>query len=158
MQLKSLLHLGQNVITFRTLLHLGQNVITFRTLLHVGSFITFRPSTYLTKPTFLFHRWLNFERVISALTERNVDYLNVEEVQVIAREKCFITNEKEFDLMMNFYHDLGIIVKHGTTVILNAKWLIELFRKLITIPKSNEMIRKCTQLKQGIKSFSLILC
>ena len=27
------------------LLHLGQNVITFRTLLHLGSFNTFRPST-----------------------------------------------------------------------------------------------------------------
>ena len=47
LQLKSLLHLGQNVITFRTLLHLGQNVITFRTLLHFGPFITFRPSTYV---------------------------------------------------------------------------------------------------------------
>ena len=44
-----LLHLGQNVITFRTLLHLGQNVITFRTLLHLGSFITFRPSTTLSE-------------------------------------------------------------------------------------------------------------
>ena len=44
LQLKSLLHLGQNVITFRTLLHLGQNVITFRTLLHLGSFITVRRS------------------------------------------------------------------------------------------------------------------
>ena len=33
-----LLHLRQNVITFRTLLHLGQNVIRIRT-------ITFRPST-----------------------------------------------------------------------------------------------------------------
>ena len=31
-----LLHLGLNVITFRTLLHLGPNVITFRTLLHLG--------------------------------------------------------------------------------------------------------------------------
>ena len=44
-QLKSLLHLGQIVITFRTLLHLGQNVIAFRTLLHLGPFITFRPYT-----------------------------------------------------------------------------------------------------------------
>ena len=44
-QRKSLLHLRQIVITFRTLLHLGQNVITFRTLLHLGPFITFRPST-----------------------------------------------------------------------------------------------------------------
>ena len=47
-QLKSLLHLGKIVITFRTLLHVGQNVITFRfrTLLHLGPFITFRPSTF----------------------------------------------------------------------------------------------------------------
>ena len=29
------LHLGLNVIAFRTLLHLGPNVITFRTLLHL---------------------------------------------------------------------------------------------------------------------------
>ena len=31
-----LLHLGLNVITFRTLLHLGPNVLTFKTLLHLG--------------------------------------------------------------------------------------------------------------------------
>ena len=34
-----LLHLGLNVITFRTLLHLGPNVITFRTLLHLGKLL-----------------------------------------------------------------------------------------------------------------------
>ena len=34
-----LLHLGLNVITFRTLLHLGPNVITFRSLLHLGQLL-----------------------------------------------------------------------------------------------------------------------
>ena len=34
-----LLHLGLNVITFRTLLHLGPNVISFRTLLHLGQLL-----------------------------------------------------------------------------------------------------------------------
>ena len=34
-----LLHIGLNVITFRTLLHLGPNVITFRTLLHLGKLL-----------------------------------------------------------------------------------------------------------------------
>ena len=34
-----LLHLGLNVVTFRTLLHLGPNVITFRTLLHLGQLL-----------------------------------------------------------------------------------------------------------------------
>ena len=43
-----LLHLGLNVITFRTLLHLGPNVITFRTLLHLGpNVITFRTLLHL---------------------------------------------------------------------------------------------------------------
>ena len=37
-QLKSLLHLGQIVITFRTLLHLGQNVITFRVVYYISAF------------------------------------------------------------------------------------------------------------------------
>ena len=36
-QLKSLLHLGQIVVTFRTLLHSGQNVITFRPSTRVSS-------------------------------------------------------------------------------------------------------------------------
>ena len=34
-------------LQLKSLLHLGQNVITFRTLLHFGPFITFRPSTYV---------------------------------------------------------------------------------------------------------------
>ena len=60
LQLRSLLHLGQNVITFRTLLRLGQNVIAFTTLLHLGSFITFRPlqmlhdETAITSPMIFF--------------------------------------------------------------------------------------------------------
>ena len=33
----------------KSLLHLGQIVITFRTLLYLGSFITFRPSTDVSK-------------------------------------------------------------------------------------------------------------
>ena len=35
LQVKSLLHLGQNIVTFRTLLHLGQNVITFRVVYYI---------------------------------------------------------------------------------------------------------------------------
>ena len=37
--IRGLLHLGLNLIAFRTLLHLGPNVITFRTLLHLGQLL-----------------------------------------------------------------------------------------------------------------------
>ena len=43
--------------------------------------------------------------------------------------------------MVNFYHDLGIIIKHRRTVILSAKWLIELFGQLITIPDFEKIVR-----------------
>ena len=45
-----LLHLGPNVITFRTLLHLGPNVITFRTLLHLGKLLHLGLQQRLSEP------------------------------------------------------------------------------------------------------------
>lgn len=44
--------------------------------------------------------------------------------------------------MLNFYHDLGVIVKHGHTVVLQAQWLINLFKQLITVPPFNEVVSK----------------
>jgi len=55
---------------------------------------------------------------------------------------CFIEDEDQFHTMLNFYHDLGMIVKHRSTVILKAQWLIDLFKKLITIPPFNKAVRK----------------
>jgi len=40
--------------------------------------------------------------------------------------------------MLNFYHDLGVIVKHGRTVVLQAQWLIDLFKQLITVRPFHE--------------------
>ncbi|XP_022807201.1 uncharacterized protein LOC111344257 isoform X1 [Stylophora pistillata] len=45
--------------------------------------------------------------------------------------------------MLNFYHDLGMIVKHGSTVVLKAQWLIDLFKRLITIPRYEDLGRDC---------------
>ena len=67
--------------------------------------------------------------------------MNVKQLQTYAKDVCFITDKEEFITMLNFYHDLGIIIKHGSTVVLKAQWLIDLFRQLITIPHFNNMVR-----------------
>ena len=67
--------------------------------------------------------------------------MNIKELQTYAKENCFIDDKEEFTIMVNFYHDLGIIIKHCNTVILSAKWLIDLFRQLITIPDFNKVVR-----------------
>ena len=72
---------------------------------------------------------------------RNIHHQSLRQLRCYARDKCFINDDKEFEIMMQFYHDLGIIVMHGETVILDAQWLIELFRQLITIPHYKITVR-----------------
>ncbi|RMX41337.1 hypothetical protein pdam_00021646, partial [Pocillopora damicornis] len=79
-------------------------------------------------------RWFNFEKVIEALVADNVYHTNTVHLQTYAKDVCFIEDDGQFHTMLNFYHDLGMIVKHRSTVILKAQWLIDLFKKLITIP------------------------
>ena len=85
-------------------------------------------------------RWLIFERVIEALIAKKVHYLNLEQLQSIIQKFCFIEDEDGVDTLLNFYHDLGAIVRHRNTVILRAQWLIEVFKQLITIRSFDEMV------------------
>ena len=75
------------------------------------------------------------------MLSKNVYHLNLRELQTYARDNCFINDEEEFITMVDFYHDLGIIIKHCSTVIVSAEWLIDLFKQLITIPPFNETVR-----------------
>lgn len=89
------------------------------------------------------YRWVNFEKVVNALVARKIRHVNVKELQTCAKYVCLIEDENEFYTMVQFYHDLGIIVKHRQTVILSAQWLIDLFSQLIMIP--NKMVRFTAQ-------------
>ena len=89
---------------------------------------------------YLFFRWFNFEKVVQALIAKNVYYLNLEQLEGIIQKVCFIEDEDEVATMLDFYHDLGMIVRHRDTVVLRAQWLIEVFRQLITIRPYNERV------------------
>lgn len=99
-------------------------------------------SSYIS--VFLFvrcFRWFNFEKVIEALVAKSVYHMKFAQLQTYAKEVCFIEDDDQFHTMLTFYHDLGMIVKHRNTVILKAQWLIELFKKLITIPPFEKAVR-----------------
>ncbi|XP_022798204.1 uncharacterized protein LOC111336388 [Stylophora pistillata] len=84
-------------------------------------------------------RWFNFEKVVQALKGNHTFYLNIKYLQAIVKEVCFVKDETELGVMLDFYHDLGVVVKHGSTVVLQAQWLIDLFKQLITIPRYEEV-------------------
>ena len=75
------------------------------------------------------------------MLSKKVYHLNLTELQTYVRDNCFINDKEEFTTMVDFYHDLGIIIKHCSTVIVSAEWLIDLFKQLITIPPFDETVR-----------------
>ena len=68
--------------------------------------------------------------------------MNLDNLLTVTRQVCHIDDIDELTSMLNFYHDLGVIVKHGHTVVLQAQWLIDLFKKLITVRPFDEVVRR----------------
>ena len=75
------------------------------------------------------------------MLSKKVYHLSLKKLQTYVSDNCFISDEEEFTTMLNFYHDVGIIIKHCSTVILSAEWVIDLFKQLITIPPFDETVR-----------------
>ncbi|CAH3157474.1 unnamed protein product [Pocillopora meandrina] len=83
-------------------------------------------------------RWFLFEKVIEALVAKQIYHRNLQQLEHYAKKDCFMKDAKEFESMISFYHGLGMIIKHRSTVVLKAQWLIDLFKQLITIPPFNK--------------------
>lgn len=76
----------------------------------------------------------------------SVYYLHLQQLQGVIQKVCFIEDEDEVATLLDYYHELGVIVKYRDTVVLQAQWLIDVFRQLITIRPFDEMVRKKTYL------------
>ena len=72
-------------------------------------------------------------KVIEALLEKKTYHLGLKDLEEVIHKVCYIDEVDEISAMLDFYHDLGVIVKHKDTVVLETQWLIDLFKKLITI-------------------------
>ena len=101
----------------------------------------FMPYNVCTVLCLLSSRWFLFEKVIEALVAKQIYHRNLQQLERYARKECFMEDPDEFDSMINFYHGLGMIIKHHSTVVLKAQWLIDLFKQLITIPHFNKVVR-----------------
>ncbi|XP_015768806.1 PREDICTED: uncharacterized protein LOC107347432 isoform X10 [Acropora digitifera] len=83
-------------------------------------------------------RWFKFERAVDALVAKQTYFMDRDQLLSVIRQVCDIEDEEEVTTMLNFYHDLGVIVKHRGTVVLQVQWLIDLFKQLITVRPFDE--------------------
>ena len=80
--------------------------------------------------------------MIEGLVAKQIYHRNLQQLEHYVRKYCFMKDAKEFESMISFYHGSGMIIKHRNTVLLNAQWLIDLFKQLITTPPSSKQVRK----------------
>ena len=90
-------------------------------------------------------KWLTFEEKLKQEKKGN-PYIDLEEAKTIARDKCRINDDQQFFTMLNFLHDQRILIHFDDPpelkdlVILDPHWLIDLFRKVITVkPHTGDM-------------------
>ncbi|ESP05512.1 hypothetical protein LOTGIDRAFT_152367 [Lottia gigantea] len=92
-------------------------------------------------------KWLKFEQEITRLADEGTYYATYDQVCEIGNNNG-ITDESELKTVLEFYHDLGVIVYYGSssladnllrnTVILKPQWLIDMFRRFILNKSSHD--------------------
>ena len=85
-------------------------------------------------------KWFNFEKAVKKLKAGEKLFMTHEEIGQVAKQECFVEDDKQLDAMLNYYNDLGLIVRLSDTVVLNTQWLINLFKKLITTCPFQEQV------------------
>ena len=84
-------------------------------------------------------KWLKFEKVLKVAKEKAYKCINLETARVLGRNACNIVDDGEFNTLMDYLHDLRSIIHFKDTeelnkmVVLNPRWLIDVFKKVITI-------------------------
>ena len=83
--------------------------------------------------------WLKFEKSLQAKKEMGNNRVPLESAKDIAKNDCNIVDEKEFETLMNYLHDIRSLIHYDDTVqlnqlvVLDPQWLVDVFKKVITV-------------------------
>ena len=97
-------------------------------------------------------KWLKFEKEIQAASKEGHKWISLETAASIASERCNVVDSKEFKTLLNFLHDKRILIHFDDTpelnelVVLDPQWLIDVFKKVITVKPYDRKGKKFTEL------------
>ena len=111
--------------------------------------------------------WLKFEKALQAKKEVGNKRISLESARDIAENDCNIVGEKEFETLMNFLHDIRSLIHYEDTVqlnklvVLDPQWLVDVFKKVITVkpydPQEKEFLHLWRKLEsKGVLDEKLV--
>ena len=86
-------------------------------------------------------KWLRFEEALKSKSDNGEPYISLDEAWRVAIEECEISDDQQFRTLLNFLHDQRVLIHFDGTpeldrmVILDLPWLIDLFKRVITIKR-----------------------
>ena len=106
-------------------------------------------------------KWLKFEKEMQAKKDEGNEWIFLEEAKEIAGKLCNVSDDEEFRTLLNFLHDQRVLIHFDDTpelnkmVVLDAQWLINVFKEVITIRPFDNKEKKFKELwfrleKEGV--------
>ena len=111
--------------------------------------------------------WLKFEKALQAKKEMGNKSISLESARDIAKKDCNIVDEKEFETLLNHLHDIRSLIHYEDSVqlnklvVLDLPWLVDVFKKVITVkpydPKEKEFLHLWRRLEStGVLDENLV--
>jgi len=84
-------------------------------------------------------KWLRYEKALEMLKNNGCKWIYLAQAKHIMSKVCSINNDHEMLTLLNFLHDLRLLIHFDDTsklddvVVLDPQWLIDVFKKVITV-------------------------
>ena len=106
--------------------------------------------------------WLKFEKALQAKKEVGNKRISLESARDIAKNDCNIVDEKEFETLLNYLHDIRSLIHYEDTVQLNKlvvlepQWLVDVFKKVITVKPYDPQEKEFLHLWRKLESTGVL--
>ena len=107
-------------------------------------------------------KWLKYEKALQVTKEEGHEWISLHGARQIASEVCQIYDEQEFVTLLNFLHDQRVLVHFDDTpvlnnlVVLDPQWLIDVFKKVITITPYDHKERAFKELWRKLETTGIL--
>ena len=84
-------------------------------------------------------KWLKYEKALKILKNNGHKWISLERAKHIMSKGCSINSDDEMLTLLNFLHDLRLLIHFDDTpelndvVVLDPQWLIDVFKEVITV-------------------------
>jgi len=112
-------------------------------------------------------KWLRYEKCLESLKNERHHCISLAQAKDVASKMCIINKDSEILTLLNFLHDLRLLIHFDDTsklndvVVLDPQWLIDVFKKVITVRPYHWKEKKyvdlwCKLEKEGILEEELL--